>query len=246
MKTITLCSRGGGVKSATAIGALLAFKEAKFEIARFSGTSIGAVIMSLAAIGTSEEEIYRLFLKYVVLYSNGSRTRGGGGSSVIEETVNKQCKMARFKDLNMPLYIPANAGGLWNTKPFVFSRETTPDITLGEACRASCSFPILYEHYKTCISGKEYSFFDGGMVLNPYIPSRIEDNVTVVISFLKKKQNMMSRYVNAWLEPEKNADILIKPYIGKMSTLGTPKDIELCTLAGFYETKKYVKTLREF
>ena len=245
MKTITLCSRGGGVKSATAIGALLAFKEAKLEIARLSGTSIGAVIMSLAAIGTSEEEIYRLFLKYVVLYSNGSRTRGGGGSSVIEETVNKQCKMARFKDLNMPLYIPANAGGLWNTKPFVFSRETTPDITLGEACRASCSFPILYEHYKTCISGKEYSFFDGGMVLNPYIPSRIEDNVTVVISFLKKKQNMMSRYVNAWLKPEKNADILIKPYIGKMSTLGTPKDIELCTLAGFYETKKYVKTLRE-
>ena len=242
---ITLCSRGGGVKSATAIGALLAFKEAKFEIARFSGTSIGAVIMSLAAIGTPEEKIYRLFLKYVVLYSNGSRTRGGGGSTVIEKTVNKQCRMARFKDLDKPLYIAANAGGLWNTKPFLFSRETTPDVTLGEACRASCSFPIIYEHYKICIAGKEYSFFDGGMALNPYVPPKIEDDVTVVISFKKKKQNMMSRYVKAWLEPEKQTDILIKPYVGKIGTLGTPKDIELCTLAGFYETKKYVKTLRE-
>lgn len=245
MKKIALCSRGGGVKSATAIGALLAFKESNIEVSKFSGTSIGAVIMALAAVGTPEEKIYSLFLEYVVLYSNGSRTRGGKGSSVIEKTVNEQCGNVKFKDVNKPLYIAANAGGLWYTKPFVFSRETTPEVTLGEACRASCSFPIIYEHFKLNFAGNTKKFWDGGMALNPFVPPTTEDELSVVISFQKKKTNMKSRYVKAWLEPEKKADFLIKPYIGKMGTLGTPKDIELATLLGYHETMKYVEALKK-
>lgn len=245
MKKIALCSRGGGVKSATAIGTLLALKKSNIEVSKFSGTSIGAVIMALAAVGTPEEKIYRLFRKYVVIFSNGSRTRGGKGSSVIEESVNEECGNVRFKDLNKPLYIAANAGGLWFTKPFVFSKETTPEVTLGEACRASSSFPIIYEHFEMSLAGKAQKFWDGGMVLNPFIPPKTEDELSIVISFEKEKQNFKSRYVNAWLDPEKKADIIIKPYIGKMGTLGTPEDIELATKLGYDETMKYVETLKK-
>lgn len=245
MKNLSLCVRGGGVKSATGIGTLLALKKLGIEVSRYSGTSIGAVIMALAAVGTPEEKIYEQFLEYVVLYSNGSRTRGGKGSSVIEETVNEKCGNITFKDLEKPLYIAANAGGLWFTKPFVFSRETTPNATLGQACRASCSFPLIYEHFEMNISGKKQKFWDGGMALNPYIPPKAENELSLVVSFQKEKPNMKSRYVSAWLKPEQDADILIKPYIGKMKTLGTPKDIETATMLGYHETMKCVETFRK-
>lgn len=245
MKKINLCTRGGGVKSGTAIGVLYAFREAGIEISRFSGTSIGAVIMTLAALETPVEEIYRLLKKYVVEYSNASRFQGGKGSAIIESSINEQCNYRKFKDIDKPLYIPANIGGLWNTKAFVFSQETTPDVTVGEACRASCSFPIMYEHYNVQISGEKVKCWDGGMVMNPYIPNKSDNEISVVVSFRKNKANMKSRYVKAWLLPEKQADLLIKPYVGQMGTVGTPDDIELATLLGYRETKKHMKTLKE-
>ena len=56
---------------------------------------------------------------------------------------------------------------------------------------------------------------------------------------------MMSRYKNAWLIPEKKADIVIKPYIGKMGSLGTQKDIELARLVGYVETQKKIEALKK-
>ena len=245
MKKVTLAIRGGGIKT-PAIGVLQAFKENHIEVAQFSGTSMGAVIATLAAVDTPADEIDYLFKKYVVDYSDASRIRGGNGSKIIEDTVNEQCGFLKFKDVKKPLYIAANQGGLWNTKPFIFSKKTTPEVTVGEACRASCSFPFLYERYGINISGKKIKFFDGGMVMNPYIPDNDDDTertVLVLATFQKSKDNMRSRYKNAWLLPEKKADLLIKPYIGKMGSLGTPTDIELSRLLGYHETLKQMETL---
>lgn len=238
MKKAVICSRGGGVKSATAIGALLALKEANIEISKYSGTSIGAVIMSLAASGIPEEKVHQLFLEYVEIYSNASRTRGGKGSLVIEQTVNEKCRGLRFKDLDKPLYISANAGGLWFTRPFVFCKETTPEVTLGEACRASSSFPIVYEHYK--MDSLEEKFWDGGMAINPFVPPITDEERSIVVSFRKKKINYKTRYLKAWLEPEKKCDILIKPYVGEMGTLGDRRDIEHACLCGYNATRQAI------
>lgn len=243
MKKVTLAIRGGGVKT-PAIGVLQAFEENGIEVAQVSGASMGAIIATLAAVNTPAEEIDYLFKKYVVDYSDASIIRGGKGSKIIEDTVNKQCGFLKLKDVKKPLYIAANQGGLWNTRLFIFSKETTPDVTVGEACRASCSFPFLYERYGTNISGKKIKFFDGGMAMNPYIPEKDSDNtVSVLATFQKHKDNMRSRYKNAWLLPEKNADFLIKPYIGKMGSLGTPRDIEVSRLLGYYETTKKMEAL---
>lgn len=244
MRKVTLAIRGGGVKT-PAIGVLQAFEENHIEVAQVSGTSIGAVIATLVAVDTPSDKIEYLVKKYVVDYSDASRTRGGNGSKIIEDTVNKQCDFLKFRDVKKPLYIVANQGGLWNPKSFIFSKDSTPEITVGEACRASCSFPFLYERYGINISGKKIKFFDGGMAMNPYIP---DDNnkggtVSVLATFQKNKDNMRSRYKNAWLIPEEKADFLIKPYIGKMGSLGTPKDIELSRLLGYNETLKQMETL---
>lgn len=242
MRKVTLAIRGGGVKT-PAIGVLQAFEENHIDIARVSGTSIGAVIATLVAVGIPSNEIDYLIKKYVVDYSDASRTRGGKGSKIIEDTVNERCSFLKIEDVNKPLYIVANQGGLWNPKPFIFSKETTPKITVGEACRASCSFPFLYERYVINISGKKTKFYDGGMAMNPYIPDDDENTVSVLATFQKNKDNMKSRYKNAWLIPEEKVDFLIKPYIGKMGSLGTPKDIELSRLLGYDETLKQMEAL---
>lgn len=79
--------------------------------------------------------------------------------------------------------------------------------------------------------------------MNPYIPEDKGDTVSILATFQKNKDNMRSRYKNAWLIPEEKADFLIKPYIGKMGSLGTPKDIELSRLIGYNETLKQMETL---
>jgi predicted acylesterase/phospholipase RssA len=244
MKKVTLAIRGGGVKI-PAIGVLQAFEENNIKVAQVSGTSIGAIIATLVAIEAPSDKIEYLVKKYVVDYSNATILRGGKGSKIIEDTVNKQCDFLKFKDVKKPLYIVANQGGLWNPRSFIFGRDITPEVTVGEACRASCSFPFLYERYGINISGKKIKFFDGGMAMNPYIPDNNDkgDTVSVLVTFQKNKDNMRSRYKNAWLIPEERADFLIKPYIGKMGSLGTSKDIELSRLLGYNETLKQMETL---
>ena len=56
MKKINLAIRGGGVR-VPAIGVMKALEEEKIEISSYSGTSIGAIIATLGAIGTSADEI---------------------------------------------------------------------------------------------------------------------------------------------------------------------------------------------
>ena len=124
-------------------------------------------------------------------------------------------------------------------KTFLFCNYTTPEVTLGEACRASCSFPIAYEHYHMQINGKDHKFWDGGMCENPKIP---EGGFTVLATFKKEKENLKSRYVNAWKFPEECADFVIKPEV-HLGTFGTPQDIAEASQLGYVEAKKQMKQL---
>lgn len=238
MKKINLAIRGGGVK-VPSIGVIQAFEEERIEISAYSGSSIGAIIAMLGAVGTPADEILKQVQKYVVHYSEANRLKGGKGSKIIQNTVNDYCGNMKFKDLKKDLYIVANQGGMLFPKTFLFSKENTPEVTLGEACRASCSFPVAYEHYHMRINGKNYRFWDGGMCANPMIPS---DGFTILATFKKKKENMKSRYVNAWKIPEEKADFIIKPQI-KMGTFGTPEDIVLSSALGYAETKSKMEEL---
>ena len=106
MKKINLAIRGGGVR-VPAIGVMKALEEEKIEISSYSGTSIGAIIATLGAIGTSADEILEQVKKFVIQYSEASRLKGGKGSKIIEETVNTYCDNMKFKDLkkNLLLYL---------------------------------------------------------------------------------------------------------------------------------------------
>lgn len=238
MKKINLAIRGGGVK-VPAIGVMKALEEEKVEISTYSGTSIGAIIATLGATGTSADEILEQVKNFVIQYSEASRLKGGKGSQIIEDTVDNYCGNIKFKDLSKELYIAANQGSLLFPKEFVFSKKTTPEVSLGEACRASCSFPVAYEHYHMQINGKNYKFWDGGMCTNPVIPS---DGFTVLATFKKQKENLNSRYVNAWKLPETQADFVVKTKV-YMGTFGTPEDIILASASGYAEAKDKMEEL---
>lgn len=240
MKKIHLAIRGGGVKT-PGIGVMKALRENNVEIASYSGTSIGAVLATLGAIDTSPDEILYLVKKFVTAYSDASRLKGGKGSRIIEETINEQSNNMSFKDLKKPLFITANSGGLLNPKMFIFSKENTPNLTLGEACRASCSFPIAYERYSLNIGQKKMKFWDGGMVRNPFIPCT--QNVKVLATFRKTKTNTKSRYKDAWMIPEEQANFTIKTYLANMGTFGTPDDIQMAADLGYCETIKNLDSL---
>lgn len=235
MKNVTLAIRGGGVKTPT-IGVLQAFEENNIIPLTVSGSSMGAVIATLVAVGMKASKIDQLFKKYVIAYSSTHN------SKIIEDTVNAECGNLTFRHVPKTLYIVANQGGLINTKAFIFSQQTTPDITVGQACRASCSFPLIYGRYTLNIDGNKMKFYDGGMCMNPFLPKHA-NSVTVLSTFQKANVNTKSRYKNAWLLPEQNADFVIKPYIGKMGSRGTPDDVELSKILGYYQAQKHMDDL---
>ena len=243
MKKIHLGIRGGGVKTPS-IGVLKALEEADIEVTSFSGASTGAIQSTLGALGKESSEILYLFKKYVEEFSKASILNGGPGSSIIEYRVNQVCEGRKFADLEKPLYITANQGGLLSPKIFLFSRETTPNVTLGEACRATCSFPFAYERYKLKIDNQNtLRFWDGGMAMNPFIPS---DNgcLNILSTFRTPKVNRFSLYQRAWQIPEALADFIICTSLPQMGFLGTQQDIQICYERGYEEMKKLIPSLQ--
>lgn len=91
MTRYLVCIRGGGVKSASAVGILQRMSELKMEVYGYSGTSIGAVVASLAAFGQSPENIRNLLEEWVGVFTKANRLKGGGGSSIIEKSVDAEC-----------------------------------------------------------------------------------------------------------------------------------------------------------
>lgn len=250
MKTISLACRGGGVKSAGSVGVLKAIDEMGFTISRISGTSIASIIAALYSTGTSPDDILLLLKEHVIIYSNASRiyhlqyilekirgffthsetsrTPGANGNfKIIETSVNKETGSKTFEDCNIPLTITASHGNFIFRKPVVFSEEDFPNLTLGKACRASCSFPFLYEKYHLDYKGTHYALLDGGLTLNPFITK--EDNEVAILSTYYKrpdlKQNTLSLYAPAWQQAEALSDLVIKPVL-PFGTLGTPDDLQ--------------------
>ena len=83
------------------------------------------------------------------------------------------------------------------------------------------------------------------MVANPAVPIKNEEEIFVLSTFQKKKENTRSMYANAWLRPEKYADVIIKPSIANLKTLGKPADVETAFMLGYSAAKKKIKQIKE-
>ena len=195
----------GGIRGAVHIGVLKAFEENNIKIDVIGGTSSGSLVAVLYAMGYSPIHIYELFKRYGKTITNigtGTVLNGVGGYIVnkkisisgindgkaIEEIYNQFAKkknIYKMSDLKMPVVIPTI--DIKDGKEYVFTSRSTDfkgygkyitDISVGEAVRASSSFPAFFCPYEY----KNHIFLDGGTIDNIPVKEVIECGADKVIA----------------------------------------------------------------
>ena len=236
---VFFAARGGGIKSAGAIGVLKALEEANIPVKGISGESGSSLVAALYAYGYSAEEVQRIFLKYNKDITKAAKIYGGAGSIVIEELVNSVTNDILMKDLPLNCWINACQGSYLNPQLYLFSNNDTPDETLGFACSASAGLPIVYGSTFIYKDGKKVTLFNGGCLYNPYIPSNIEYplvysdfrnniNYQKVIPFLQKPVDAITNI----------ADVIITTPVGNAAVTGSDEVMENLIEAGYQKAKR--------
>ena len=186
-----LALSGGGTRGIAHAGVLKALEDNNIKIEVIGGTSSGAIIASLYALGYSPYYIYILFKRYSkeIAGINSVPIISGIGNFVknkkmaitglktgknIEDLYNRLALkkgVKLIKDLNnMPLVIPTV--DVEEAKEYIFTNiipeaskdkaQYITDISIGKAVRASSSFPAVF---CPCEYNK-HRFFDGGVLDN--------------------------------------------------------------------------------
>ncbi len=186
-----LALSGGGIRGIAHAGALKALEDSGIKIDLIGGTSSGAMISSLYAIGYSPYYIYMLFKRYsknLVGISNIPiisgikkfaaskmlKNIGEKTGRIIEEEYNRLAENKNIKNISdiksMPLVIPTV--DVQSSKEYIFTNKVPDiienkekyitDIPLGKAVRASSSFPGVFSPCKF----RNYKFLDGGILNN--------------------------------------------------------------------------------
>ena len=239
---VFFAGRGGGIRSCVSIGVLRALEEAQIPIKGVSGESLSSIFAVLLAYGYNSDEILDLYLRYNEMFTRSSKIYGGRGSVVIEEEVNRVTNNAKMKDLSIDCYINACYGGLLKPQLLLFSRETTPNETVGTACRASASLPIIFGNCTKVINGEEYSLFDGGFLLNPYIPDT--DYPVIYASFHNyidyfKLLPCLRRPVDA---SNSVSNVIIYAPVGKTLITGSNEEMIAAYESGYRQARRVLNT----
>ena len=177
-----LALSGGGIRGIAHAGAIKALEDNGIKIDVIGGTSSGALVSSLYALGYSPYYIYILFKRYAkeIAGINSTPIISGIRSFMInkkieiKETYNclaLRKGVKKIEDIEkMPLVIPAV--DVSDAKEYIFTNKIPQnsgdkyqyitDISIGKAVRASSSFPAFF-----CpCEFKKHKFMDGGMLDN--------------------------------------------------------------------------------
>ena len=188
---IGLALSGGGIRGIAHAGALKALEDNKIPIDVIGGTSSGALISSLYALGYSPYYIYVLFKRYAkdIAKMNSAPILSGIGNMMMNKKVKltglktgrsiekaynglaKKKGIEKIGDIkNIPIVIPTV--DIVNAKEYIFTNKVPEgeeendkyitNISLGKAVRASSSFPAVFCPCKY----QQHQFLDGGMLDN--------------------------------------------------------------------------------
>lgn len=181
---------GGGIRGIAHAGALKALEDNNIKIDIIGGTSAGAMISTLYAMGYTPYYIYMLFKRYVkeiigyanvpiilgvkkFVVSKKLKVIGEDIGNLLEKEYTRLAKnkgIKNIKDVNtIPIVIPAV--DVLKSKEYIFTNKVPKDkeinkyiteIPIGKAVRASSSFPGVFFPCKF----KHYQFIDGGVLNN--------------------------------------------------------------------------------
>ena len=202
-----LALSGGGIRGIAHAGALKALEDNNIKIDAIGGTSSGALISSLYALGYPPYYIYILFKRYakdivgmnsapifseIKNYITNKRIqiKGLKADNSLEEAYNQLALrkgVKTMKDIkNMPLVIPAVDIG--KGKEYIFTNripndtqdeeQYITDISIGKAVKASSCFPAIF-----CpCEFKDHIFLDGGVLDNIPVSEVKKQGVDKVIA----------------------------------------------------------------
>lgn len=180
-----LVFRGGGIKGLAYCGALEILRDLDIlhSVKRYAGTSAGAIMAGLLAVGYTVEELERLFRD-----TNFATFKDGDANNIISkaEKLFKNfgvykgkvfndwlgtllaAKMHNaditFDQLHSQLGVDLVIVGTCITHMAVhyFSHYTTPDMSIRDAIRISMSIPLFFEPVRI----EDHIFVDGGVTDN--------------------------------------------------------------------------------
>ena len=190
---VALC--GGGIKAYCQIGALRYLAEQNIKMEAFAGTSMGSIIATFMAMGIPIEKIQAHLLKIektiidekLLAPTNAqvfpllTRTMTGLVDptrfvQIIEDEL-KDYHVKMLRDVKYPLIIVSVdliSGKLVyftnrkdRIKPLSSQVIIQDDVSIVDALRASCSFPMVFETMEL----KDMQLVDGGILMNlPVLP----------------------------------------------------------------------------
>lgn len=193
---IGLVLSGGGAKGAVHLGVLKFLREEGIEPDIYAGTSAGAIVASLIAIGLTPDEIKDsgINIKLKPL-RNITKLWGSAGlintneiKEIIEDLlINKGHFTGTFEDLETPLYIPAT--NMLTGDEVVFSKDSDFSKTpLLDAMLASASYPFVFS--PMLIDDVLYS--DGG-ILNHFPVDTIRSKSDYLIGVFLSPQKTLNK-----------------------------------------------------
>jgi NTE family protein len=222
---IGLALGGGAARGFAHIGVIKALEAHGIHPDLVAGTSAGSVVAALYASGMSGLQMNRAALKLdeasISDWAMPFRSRGLIKGVALENYLNTTLNGRKIEQLKIPLGVVAT--DLRTGEPILFQRGNT-----GQAVRASCSIPSLFE--PVVIGDHEY--VDGGLVspvpaafahkmgadfvIAVDISSRPDSGVTASsLDMLMQTFTIMGQTIKAY-ELDKYADVVIRPNLSKM------------------------------
>ncbi len=273
---IGIALSGGGMRGLAHAGVLKALEEKGIKIDIIGGTSAGSMVASLYAMGYHPEEIREAFKNnYKKIVGNNkfslwsgikhftnhkkSSWRGyndGQGITEVFETLASRKKVDNMAQIPMPIVIPSV--DIKEEKEYIFTNQIPlnaekeeakyiTNITVGEAVRASSSFPAVFN----LCNIKEHAFMDGGALDNVPVREVKKQGADKVIAVkfegeaITEESSVMDIVMktvdimgNKIIEEElKQSDYIINISTEKMGLLDTSK-IDECYQYGYEAVMK--------
>lgn len=274
---VGLALSGGGIRGIAHAGVIKALEENNIKITHIGGTSAGSLIAGLYAMGYSPDNMYTLFRRYAknivkldkniirqyiknYLLKKEIKSNGLNTGEEFQKLINNLAfskGIKKMSDIKIPIIIPSV--DISNSKKYVFSSIETEnenyisDISLGEAIRASSSFPVIYQPFKY----KDHLFLDGGILDN--IPAeeikRIGAKIVISVRFdsnkVKETSNIMEIAIKALdimgdkisEESLQNSEYIITVPTDGAGILDVEK-MEYCFNSGYEITKKEIEKIK--
>lgn len=182
MRAIRIALSGSGFKFPAHVGALHAIRDAGFVPVDYAGTSGGSIVAALAASGFDLDNMKELTLNRdwseMLSWSPLSLVTKMGycDGKKLEQFVHDYTLRKTFSNLGQ-IGLTIVATDMAGDGHFVFSRETTPEVPLSIACKASAAIPFVYQP----VQYKEHFLCDGGVANNIPVDLLPVDGVTPII-----------------------------------------------------------------